>query len=130
MNTRQAYLIYSVYRNENSRAENSRNHFHEMKFLSNAGIKFKQLKGVYKGTSELSFMIPWSDQNETHVQNTCLLYSQECYINSDSNGLTTLNAPSGKVLARLGKFREITPEQAKSIDHSMDIDTGVHFVYA
>lgn len=130
MNTRQAYLIYSVYQNNKTSAENARNHAHEMQYLMGAGIRYKQLKGVYNGVSELSLMIAWSSEAETHVQNTCMLYNQESYLHADANGLATLNAPSGRVITKLGKLKRISASEAKDVDHSMDVDTQEHFVYA
>lgn len=130
MNTKQSYLIYSVYQSNKTSAENARNHMHEMNYLRNAGIKYKQLKGVYNGVSELSLMVAWSSDTETHVQNTCLLYNQESYLYSDANGLATLNAPSGEVLSKLGKLKLISASEAKEVDHSMDVDNEQHFTYA
>ena len=130
MNIKPAYIIYSVFQNDKTSAENARNHAHEMRYLSNAGIKYKQLKDVYNGVSELSLLVGWTPETETHVRNTCMLYSQESYLHSDANGLTTLNAPSGKVIAKLGKYKTLTQSEAKELDHSFDIETQQYFTYA
>jgi hypothetical protein len=130
MNTRTPYLIYSVFQNNKTSNENFKNHEHEKQYLKNAGVKFKELKRVYNGVSELSLMVCWNSETLEHVEATAKLYDQESYLHSDTNGIASLFDKNGSFITRLGKFQKLTAKEALKQDHNLDIENEVYFNYA
>lgn len=83
-------------------------------YLLNLKIPFVEMIGFYKGSEEVSFMIiGW--EHEHHVKYLKGYYEQDCYMMVDSNRFASLHYAHNNQYI-LGKFREITKEQADKSD--------------
>jgi len=81
--------------------------------LKGAGIPFKQMIGHYKGTNEVSYLVPLKYQIQ--VEALCILLEQESYLVSHSDRLAELHYPTTGEVERLpGKLQEISPSQVES----------------
>lgn len=74
--------------------------------LRDSDIPYREVKGIYKGTSETSFMLvlPWE---KLYVADRLRdSFEQESYLLIDSNSLASLEFEGGSEI--LGKFTELT----------------------
>lgn len=130
MNIKPRYYIYSVFQAGENAELNKLRHLRELEFLKKAGVNYKELIGVYNGQAEYSVMVPALHKVQEHVQATCKLYNQECYLFSDANGEASLFNSLGDFICKLGKFKELTANEAKNTDHSFDVQSKRYFTYA
>jgi len=88
MNIKMRIIIFSVYQNEKSELINKLNHKHIGNELKSRGISFKELVGVYKGIHEQSYLV--HESNRSLVEELCIRYNQECYLESNGDRSTEL----------------------------------------
>ena len=107
MNNITPFLIFSVFQTTQDMTTNVKNHEVLIDELQDAGIYFKEVKGAYKGTHEISILI--EAKHETLVRVLTKRENQESYLYVDSNGLASLHKPvTGDTIAVVGRWREVS----------------------
>lgn len=76
--------------------------------LEDCNFKFKKCLGVYKGTSEVSFLVVVKNEDDIQIIKDFAFksFNQESILLQDANGLCTLEYNNGKIKA-LGKFQRV-----------------------
>ena len=88
-NKKDAFIIFSVFQDRLSRADNLENHNKVLKHLKTFDLRFKVVEGVYRGESELSIMVPVINQvfDYSTVEQLAHIYNQHSilFVDSDRN---------------------------------------------
>jgi hypothetical protein len=105
MNHQQATIIFSVFQSEQPIKLNLTYHNELVGYFKQIGIPHIEARGYYKGTEELSLIVP--AEYESTVRALTSDYKQETYLYLDSNNLATLHNPEGKLVAVLGRMSEV-----------------------
>lgn len=81
------------------------------------GVDFEQVSGVYKGTSEVSFLCDVSDiDTQETIQNLAFdVFGQESVLHKEYDGFCELLYKDARV-DYLGKVKQITEDEAKELD--------------
>lgn len=119
-------IIFSVFKNTTSEATNHSIHSKVAAFLMAADIDFTEVNGVYKGHSELSFVVSHSERRLVEI--LVEKFSQESFLLIRGNGYTYLEYADGSS-DRLGKWSEVSEAQAKEQDAYTEVD-GTYYVAA
>ena len=89
----------------------------EEKALTDAGLKFKPLMGVYKGQSERSYLVPLTVHNTGLVFGLARKYNQESILISDIDRSTKLVYLKGHGSEEsIGVLTHVSEGKAKSHD--------------
>lgn len=122
LNQNEAFYIVSVMRKELTPDANSDRHEETKVWLSSLNIPYKVVKGFYKGTSELSFLMV---ANETTKRVATILakdYEQDCYLYSNSDRFTSLVFSDGNGV-NLGTFQRVASSQGLD-SYTIDLESG------
>lgn len=87
-------------------------------------INFKTVKGVYRGESEVSFVV--SRVHEATISSLCKLFDQDCYLTVDNNNNAELVFPGGESTP-VGRWQGVTRAIAVSHDSYTESD-GNYYV--
>lgn len=81
-------------------------------------LSFKPAKGVYKGSSENSFVVIVNDQADidTLANFAFISFGQESVLHQDSNQLARLVYADGR-METLGRLAQVSKELAESLDN-------------
>lgn len=126
MNISNRVIIFSVFRPENT-GFNTNNHVQAMANLRPIGPV--QLEGCYKGDTELSIMLPYTEGNLLVAKTIGEKYNQDSIlvVNADRTG-TLLDPRTGETIGSIGKIKAISELQAKQLDyHSYNPATNQYF---
>lgn len=94
----QRLILFSVYQNSQCKAVNESNHELHIDLFKKRGLKFKEVEGIYKGTTEKSFLVIINNENDEHyIKFTAKLYNQECIICRDAQNNWYLEDSTGKI---------------------------------
>ena len=76
--------------------------------LEDCNFKFKKCLGVYKGTSEVSFLVVVKNEDDIQTIKDFAFksFNQESFLLQDVNGLCALEYNNGKI-ETLGKFQRV-----------------------
>lgn len=123
MNHQTATIIFSVFQQNQPERLNLAYTDGVAGYLKQIGIPNIEAVGHYKGTKEISFIVP--AKYESTVRALVADYNQESYLYLDSNNLATLHDPSGKLIQVLGRMTEV-----KNVDglEAYTTVSGRHFV--
>lgn len=114
MNISTNRIIFSVEQANKSREENQFNNAEARRTLENFGMTFIEIQGVYKGTSEVSFMVFHSNKYvEQTVKQIVKTYNQESILNIDSNNQAYLEFFNGEKNMELGRWNEVSKDYAE-----------------
>ena len=92
------------------------------------GLSYKVVTGVYKGSKELSLVIPCNDAQIVELLALSKHYNQECIAVIDKDNQTNLLYPNGDSL-KIGTFKHVTKEYAESKEaYTLDEKTGFYFI--
>jgi len=130
MNYRENLFIFSVYQVGVKQADNELNHSFVKTALTNSGISFKEVLGMYKGHEEMAFVV-LGLKNETYVETYCQLFEQESYlmVHNDQTADLKFLTDDGIKVERLGKFVPV-PDSVNVNDldgWSKDLSSGGYF---
>lgn len=117
-------IIFSVFQSSKPESTNLANHRLVIDKLHRLNIPFVELEGVYKGQSELSFLVSMSEQ--ALVEGLCAFYNQESYLVSDSNRFTSLVMLPFKELIHLGV---LTPSETRPMRDAYTYNPKTKFYY-
>lgn len=93
MNIKDRILIFSVFEQGRPDYVNEDNHQTIVNKLTQLGIGFKVLDGVYYGSKELSILVFDTESNRAMVEALCRKFNQDCYLESDNDRTTNLVYP-------------------------------------
>lgn len=82
--------------------------------LLEMGLPFDGVKGVYKGTTENSFLVVTQDVEA--MKKLAREFSQEAILSSDANRNSTLHFTKGEDVA-VGKLKQVSKEEAMLLDN-------------
>ena len=118
MNTVQQVVIMSAELSSLTAGENSRRTELLNDMITELRLPFKPAKGVYKGTSESSFVVVVNDQADigTLAGFAFKSFGQESILHQDSNQLARLIFSDGK-METLGKLVQVPKELTKTLEN-------------
>lgn len=129
MNTRQPFIIMSAHLSSLSADENAQRAIAMEQWLQAKGYPFKPVTGVYKGTHELSFVVPFVSPDDFDALYSLAIraYGQESILYVDANGYATLISRDKET--GLGMFRNVPEHVAKELDgYTFDPSEGSYYV--
>ena len=118
MNTVQQVVILSAELSKLSSVENDRRTVLLNDMIAELKLSFKPAKGVYKGSSESSFVVIVNDQADidTLANFAFISFGQESVLHQDSNQLARLIYADGNTEI-LGKLVQVSKELTASLDN-------------
>lgn len=120
-------LIFSVFQKDRSNESNLDNHQCIIQRLSQQGIGYKVLDGVYQGETEKSILVVNSPEMRQTVESVCKQFNQECYLKSDSQRNTSLVYPNGTE-AHIGTLKRVSQAEAQKLNgYSVDTTDGSYW---
>jgi hypothetical protein len=120
--TNEAFYIISVMNKDNSNEQNLIQHEETKVWLSSLNIPYKVVKGVYKGTSELSFLLIANDKTLRVATMLARDYDQECFLYSNEKRDTCLVFQDGKGV-NLGTFVRVQSVNGLE-SYTVDLESG------
>lgn len=114
-------ILVSVFQSSQSLETNTANHNKAIEMLTREDIPFQVVKGVYKGVSELSFLLS-SDSINGHLVNKSValnlgrLFNQESILEVHNDDLAQLHYLNGMTIANLGEFSEVSESKALGLE--------------
>ncbi len=114
-------ILVSVFQSSQSLEANTANHNKAIEMLTREAIPFQVVKGVYKGSSELSFLLS-SDSAQGHFVNQFMalnlgrLFNQESILEVHNDNTAQLLYLNGTTIANLGEFSEVSEQVALGLD--------------
>src|SRR5574343_196776 len=99
------FVIMSAERAGLSKEENNMRTMALRECFKSEGVSFKEVKGVYKGVEEASFVVVGC--GEELVRELCMAFDQECWLAVDSNRYGVLKFTDGRE-GYLGRFRSVS----------------------
>jgi|CXWL01.1.fsa_nt_gi hypothetical protein len=118
----EAFYIVSVMKHDLTSDANIDRHEETKVWLSSLNIPYKVVKGFYKGTSELSFLMVANDKTERVARALARDYEQDCYLYSNSDRSTSLVFSDGNGV-NLGTFQRVTSSQGLD-SYTVDLESG------
>lgn len=116
MNILSKFVILSAFKDSLSTEANMHRHAVVEETLTNNGYGFKQVEGVYKGTSELSYVVVYHTPAQYQfLLNLAKALEQECILDVDSQRDATLVYTTGDIVP-IGRFLNVGEMQAKSME--------------
>ena len=117
-------LIFSVFQKDRSNESNLDNHQCIIQRLSQLGIGYKVLDGVYQGETEKSILVVDSPEMRQTVESVCKQFNQDCYLKSDSQRNTSLVYQDGTE-TQIGTLKRVSQDEAQKLDgYSVDPTDG------
>lgn len=113
-------IFVSVYRDYNGDEINHQNHEKAKEMLIKSNTSFTIVKGVYKGNSELTFMLISTDVKK-HINNLDialnlgLLFNQESVLEVLNDDTAILHNIGGEMV-KIGKFTEVSETESLGYD--------------
>lgn len=113
MNTRQPFIIMSAELAALDAHENAQRSEALSAWLDAKGYPHKPVIGSYKGSQEVSVVIPvQSLEHETELYRLARAYGQESVLHVDANRYATLVYVKSSKLEGLGMFRLVSKDEA------------------
>jgi hypothetical protein len=118
MNTVEQVVILSAELSKLSSVENDRRTVLLNDMITELRLPFKPAKGVYKGSSENSFVVVVKDQADIDALTGFAFkgFGQESVLHQDSNQLARLIYADGK-METLGKLVQVPKELTETLDN-------------
>lgn len=116
------FYIVSAMLNTLTATKNNSRHEEVKVWLDSLNIPYKVVKGMYKGTSELAFLIPKTESSQRVISMIVRDYGQECHLFVDGNRYASLVYPNGTEML-LGLFERIT-DTTEIESYTVDLATN------
>jgi hypothetical protein len=105
-------LIFSVFQASENKATNIANTRKAMNYMKQNKVSFKVVQGCYKGSKEVSFVVPFGQIWE--VLKLARIFKQESFLELDNHNNAVLNYLNEEKRVRIGKITPVSKEEALS----------------
>ena len=90
-------------------------------------LPYKEVLGVWQGEKEVSFIMDYDVEFLTHV---ICEYNQDAVLVMDDQGNGYLRNKGCKVLEPIGKYKEVSKEDAEKCDgYTYDAENNTYFIF-